>query len=75
MVSCLVLIIIVFQNVRFLVEKLKTFGKTGNRTSLEVDVQTVDGSFHLKFNDGSGSLTQVPTFSMSHQLLCRCTQM
>ena len=51
----------VFLNVRFLVEKLKRFSKIGNRTSLEVDVQTVDGSFHLEVNDGSGSFTQVHT--------------
>ena len=40
-------------------EKLQAFSKIGNRTSLEVDLQTVDGSFHLEMNDGSGSITQV----------------
>ena len=49
----------VFINARFLVEKLQAFSKIGNRTSLEVDLQTVDGSFHLEMNDGSGSITQV----------------
>ena len=42
-------------------EKLQAFSKIGNRTSLEVDLQTVDGSFHLEMNDGSGSITQVVT--------------
>ena len=51
----------VFLNVRFLVGKLKSLSKIGKRTSLEVDVQTVDGSFHLEMNDGSGSVTQVHT--------------
>ena len=53
----------VLLNIRFLVERLKTLSKIGNRTSLEVDVQTVDGSFHLEMNDGSGSVTQVHTCS------------
>ena len=53
----------VFLNIRFLVEKLKTMSKIGNRTSLEVDVQTVGGSFYLEMNDGSGSVTQVNTCS------------
>ena len=74
MPSCLLHVVL---NVRFLVENLKRFGKTGgNRTSLEVDVQTVDGSFHLEVNDGSGSFTQVlkKCSKNHHQLLSRCTQ-
>ena len=33
--------------------------KSSNRTSMEVDVQTVGGSFDLEVNHGSGSFTQV----------------
>ena len=33
--------------------------KSSNRTTMEVDVQTVAGSFDLEVNHGSGSSTQV----------------
>ena len=33
--------------------------KSSNRTNMEVDVQTVGGSFDLEVNHGSGSFTQV----------------
>ena len=33
--------------------------KSSNRTTMEVDVQTVGGSFDLEVNHGSGSFTQV----------------
>ena len=33
--------------------------KSSNRTTMEVDVQTVAGSFDLEVNHGSGSFTQV----------------
>ena len=53
-------------NIRFLLEKLKGFSKTSNRSSLEVDLQTVDGSFDLEVNGMGGRFTQVQTRQEHH---------
>ena len=59
-------------NIRFLLEKLKGFSKTSNRSSLEVDLQTVDGSFDLEVNGMGGRFTQVQTRQEHHPSINYC---
>ena len=47
---------------------MNSMSKSSNRTTMEVDVQTVGGSFDLEVNHGSGSFTQVIKLKLTKPL-------